>query len=137
LQEIEGRALRDGQTAGCRTCKAERQKKRAYVAYWQSIKVRARDKELPLTVTWDWLLELLERQDFSCALTGLPIEIAVSRSGHSHGGSTASLDRIDSSRGYEPDNFQWVHKDVNKIKWELSQERFIEICRLVVEKHAH
>ncbi len=53
----------------------------------------------------------------------------------SHGGpstKTASLDRIDSRLGYEPGNIQWVHKDVNQMKWHLSNDRFIEVCRAVV-----
>lgn len=44
---------------------------------------------------------------------------------------TASLDRIDSSRGYEIDNIQWVHKDVNKMKMGLSQNEFIDICKII------
>lgn len=47
---------------------------------------------------------------------------------------TASLDRIDSSRGYVEGNVQWVHKDVNFMKQALSQERFVELCTLVAEK---
>lgn len=44
------------------------------------------------------------------------------------GNWSASLDRINSNRGYTPDNIQWVHKAVNKMKINLSHERFIELC---------
>ena len=37
---------------------------------------------------------------------------------------TASLDRIDSSKGYTEDNIQWVHKDVNQMKMDLPEQRF-------------
>jgi hypothetical protein len=42
--------------------------------------------------------------------------------------TTASLDRIDSSKGYIEGNLQWVHKDVNIMKMDLSQVEFIDYC---------
>jgi len=42
-----------------------------------------------------------------------------------------SLDRIDSGLGYDLGNIQWVHKNVNQMKWTLSQAAFIEICLAV------
>jgi hypothetical protein len=47
---------------------------------------------------------------------------------------TASLDRIDSKLGYNINNIQWVHKDVNTIKWDLSHDKFIEICQIITER---
>lgn len=49
----------------------------------------------------------------------------------SRGETTASLDRIDSNRGYTQDNVQWVHKDVNKMKMDLNQQIFVELCRAI------
>ena len=49
---------------------------------------------------------------------------------------TASLDRIDSSRGYVIDNIQWVHKDINWLKNDWSQKEFIELCSRVAN-HNH
>lgn len=57
-----------------------------------------------------------------CALSGLPIKLGVD----------ASLDRIDSSVGYTPDNIQWLHKDVNRIKSDLNQDYFINLCKKIV-----
>jgi hypothetical protein len=45
--------------------------------------------------------------------------------------TTASLDRIDSSKGYTIDNVQWVHKTVNLMKRELNQQDFIDICNKI------
>lgn len=47
--------------------------------------------------------------------------------------NTASLDRIDNSKGYEEGNIQWVHKDVNFMKRTYSQEYFIKLCTLISE----
>jgi hypothetical protein len=44
---------------------------------------------------------------------------------------TASLDRIDSTKGYIEGNLQWVHRDINKLKKNLPDDRFVEICRAV------
>jgi hypothetical protein len=44
---------------------------------------------------------------------------------------TASLDRIDSTKGYIKGNIQWVHKDVNKMKWNWNQSNFINWCKLI------
>jgi len=73
------------------------------------------------------LQELLEKQKYKCNLSGL--EIALCKEN-----ITASLDRIDSDKGYEIENVQWVHRDVNLMKNKLDQNKFIEICRLIAEK---
>ena len=49
---------------------------------------------------------------------------------------TASLDRIDSSKGYTKDNVQWVHKDINYIKRDLSDSEFITLCKKVATHRA-
>ena len=44
---------------------------------------------------------------------------------------TASIDRIDSSAGYVAGNIQFVHKHINKMKNNLDEQCFIEMCKLV------
>ncbi len=44
---------------------------------------------------------------------------------------TASLDRIDSTRGYSKDNIQWVHKMIQKIKIDVPQAAFVDWCQKV------
>jgi hypothetical protein len=77
-----------------------------------------------------WLItakEMFCGFDGICALTGWPISIK-------YGMQTASLDRIDSKKGYEPDNIQWVHKMVNMSKNKYDQYQFIEMCKAVAAK---
>ena len=45
--------------------------------------------------------------------------------------TTASLDRIDSTKGYFIENVQWVHKYVNIMKWHTANQEFIEWCKLI------
>lgn len=39
--------------------------------------------------------------------------------------ATASLDRIDPKRGYTKGNVRWIHKDINRIKWDMTDEVFL------------
>jgi hypothetical protein len=75
---------------------------------------------------WDLFL----KQDKKCALSGWPLEFPVGRSIH---GGTASLDRINSNKGYTSDNVQWVHKDINKLKNAFDQDYFIQMCKAVAK----
>ena len=97
--------------------------------FWKKLVRRARRYgKLKLTIKAAW--ELFEEQERRCALTGLPITFG--RAEHPEE-TTASLDRIDSSKGYEPGNVQWVHKDVNLMKGSLSVEDLLHYCQLIVE----
>jgi hypothetical protein len=135
VHEIAGGDLRNGRSAGCQKCKSRRQEKLAYSRLYHFAKTRAKERGLEFAITKEYALALLDRQDFKCALTGLPLEVALSARKHMRGGTSASLDRIDSSKGYVVGNVQWLHKDVNRMKWILSESRFIEICRSVVRMH--
>ena len=44
---------------------------------------------------------------------------------------TASVDRIDSSKGYIADNIQILHKDINVMKWDFTQDYFLHLCYLI------
>lgn len=81
---------------------------------------------------------LFEAQSGLCALTGTPLRLRSGRADKKGTAllkeGTASLDRIDSAKGYEPGNVQWVHKHVNIMKLDLTQPEFIAICRSVVAR---
>lgn len=73
----------------------------------------------------EYLWELFLKQNRECALTGIQISFE---------NNTASLDRINSDIGYEKNNVQWVHKDVNLMKNWFPQDYFIDMC-LKVSNH--
>ena len=64
-------------------------------------KASAELRSIEWNVSFDYLADLLIEQDFKCALTGFPIEAM-------NVNNNASLDRIDSSKGYVEGNLQWV-----------------------------
>jgi len=98
--------------------------------YWSRLRCLAGYRNLKFKIKIKDVWELYKFQNGLCALTDLPICLSENE-GHKR---TASLDRIDSSKGYVKDNIQWVHKDINRIKSNLHQDRFVELC-LLIEKH--
>ncbi len=77
---------------------------------------------------WDIYL----KQDRKCALSGLPIKFGRNCQKMERK-ITASLDRIESSKPYVEGNVQWVHKHINAMKLNHSDQYFIDLCRKVVE----
>jgi hypothetical protein len=66
----------------------------------------------------------------------LPIEASITNTKNRGRVWTASVDRIDSSKDYVEGNVQWLHKDINRMKWDLDTDKFIELCKLVANKNA-
>lgn len=95
---------------------------------WDTIKRKRRHSEsrlfeISIKEAWNLFLE----QERKCALSGIELEFGKTNKDK----FTASLDRIDSSKGYTLDNVQWVHKDINRMKNVFSQEYFIETCKAI------
>jgi hypothetical protein len=102
-------------------------------AYWANHVVKSANgskgrRKIELTITKEYAWKLFVKQNEKCSLTGLNLRFPEK---HNDKSWTASLDRIDSSKGYIEGNVQWVHKDVNMMKRIYSQEYFIYICKLI------
>lgn len=120
------------------SCGCSRYRKGAINAGWKGykgvskdfftrIKHNASKRKLAFEISLEYIGDLLDKQYGMCALTGLPISIGASRDGI----TTASLDRIDNSKGYIEGNVQWVHKDINQIRSNHTVEYFVQLCKLV------
>lgn len=92
----------------------------------------AKDRGIPFEVSRDYLADLADKQEWCCAMTGVPIRRGKRLGAHKFDGKTMSLDRIDSGKGYVEGNVQWVHKDINVAKNSLSNEAFLSMCLNVV-----
>lgn len=101
-------------------------------SYWYKLRNNAAQRGLDFSITIEWSWQLYERQGRRCKLSGIPLIFASST--YVTDGN-ASLDRVDSSKGYIEENVQWVHKDINKMKWELSNGEFVQLCRQVAQEH--
>lgn len=85
----------------------------------------AKSRNLIFDITERDILFQYDKQNYKCALTGQPIELYKNAKE-----ITGSVDRIDSSKGYTVDNIQIVHKLANRIKSNLSDHEFFELCAM-------
>lgn len=97
---------------------------------WRSIRRGAKDRGIAFALSAQDAWDLFVRQEKRCALTG--VEIRLDPMSMRAGTSTASLDRIDSTKGYVQGNVQWVHVVINVMKHVHSTEAFVTWCRAVV-----
>jgi hypothetical protein len=103
-------------------------------SHWGQIQASAKIRGLDVRVTHQDVWDLFLAQERKCALTGTPIQFAAI--GDDTGETcTASLDRIDSNQGYIPGNIQWVDKRLQRMKWDLPQQEFVDLCRAVAAHH--
>lgn len=83
--------------------------------------VKSGRNRLPFDLTERFVFSLFSKQNGICVISNLPIVL----------GCSASLDRIDSSKGYVKGNVQWVDKYVNLCKGHLSEDFFIQLCKRI------
>lgn len=123
-----GSDLRQGKikTCGCRTGIQTKRNWQGYgdipKNYWSSLIKNANQRQISVEINIKDLDDLWKEQNAKCSLSGWTISLQE---------KTASLDRIDNSKGYLINNIQWVHKNMNKMKSIFPQEMFIEMCQAV------
>lgn len=98
--------------------------------YWSSLKRGAQSRNIEFNITLEDMWSLFLEQKGQCAITGFPIKLSRNTKREK---PTASLDRIDPSKGYINGNCQWVHKTVNLCKHTLTNEEFINLCKMIME----
>ena len=77
------------------------------------------------------LLSLLEKQEFKCFYTGMPLVP----------GKNASIDHLNPRSRYpeeesELNNIAWVDREVNRMKGNKTTSEFFAICRSIFETHS-
>ena len=98
---------------------------------WKKIisDAKRRGIKFKISIRQAWLLFLKQKR--RCALSGVILCFPETRAVRYSG--TASLDRINSSKGYVRGNIQWIHKDLNRMKATFQQQTFTYWCRMVSE----
>lgn len=97
--------------------------------HWRRIVSGAKNRGLDFSISIDSTYQLFLDQNKKCKLSG--VDITLSPLHRDQSDSTASLDRIDSSKGYIEGNVQWVHKNVNIMKQAMSDKEFIDWCKKI------
>jgi len=138
-KDVYSKHLNSGDSNGCFSCSRRSGKNHPQwngcgdiSGAWWANHISASDRQrrngnvTPVTITKEFAWDLFLKQERKCALSGLDLTIS-SESGK----NTASIDRINSAKGYTEDNVQWVHKHINIMKNIFEQDYFIDICKKV------
>lgn len=137
-QKIRHTWLINGKAKMCGNCKATGSNSFAWKGvgqlsgtHWKNIKNGAKrnSRLLSFNISQEYAWDLYQKQNGQCALSGIKIPFPSKVEDRNN----PSMDRIDSSQGYIEGNVQWVHKDVNRMKWDLSENRFVELCGLIFQ----
>lgn len=106
----------------------------------KAIKLRVKKKRncgryIEYNLNENILINMMEKQNGKCALTGIDLKLSKTTFEHvRENKTTVSVDRIDNSRGYTEDNIRLVHKNINLMRQDNSDEDFIYWCNLVARK---
>lgn len=92
---------------------------------------RKRFKEC--TITLNDLQEQWERQNGICPYSGISLVIPTYERNHNNLIYSASVDRIDSSKGYIPGNIQFVSTCINYMKNMMSDKDTKYVCKRIAE----
>jgi len=102
------------------------------MSHFTAIKSGASERKIKFNISIDYIWELFLLQNKKCKLSNLPIKFGNKRGKVP---TTASLDRIDSSKGYVKGNVQWVHKHINLMKWDLDEPQFLKYCEIITKQN--
>ncbi len=102
-------------------------------SFWSRLVYAAKNRGLEIDIDIEYIWDLFIKQERKCALTGIELIFSTSEKVRRLKETTASLDRIDSSKGYIKGNLQWIFKDLQNVKRNLDEDYFKLLCHLVVE----
>lgn len=108
----------------CRTCVAQAKSFSNNKPVGDKLRLYNKFSKMAIARNIEWKITINEMfgiYNGICSLTGWKIDITYKN-------STASLDRIDSKKGYTTDNIRWVHTMVNMCKNKYREEDFIKMC---------
>lgn len=99
-------------------------------------KERARVYKLPFNLTADSMKEMLDRQHYCCAITGIAFDLkrTGNRAMPSRLPFRPSVDRIEPAKGYVIENVRLLCFAANMAIADWGDDVFLEVCRAAVRK---
>lgn len=97
------------------------------ITVWRKMKYSAEYSGRKYEISYEYAMELLRKQGSKCALSGETIYFPDNAKDYLL--RTASLDRIDPTKGYVEGNVQWLLTDVNLMKRDHMQDYYISLCK--------
>lgn len=135
-------SYRDGHDARCRECRTQQsnERKKNYSDECALLKIlqmrflaakdRAKKKNLPFTITKEYLKELWDKQDGKCAISGVKMTY---KQCNGRTPKNVSIDQINHKKGYIPENIQLVCMAINQMKSDLEIEELYDFCEAILE----
>lgn len=93
-----------------------------------AIEASAKYRNLECKITSKLLYKLWIKQKGKCALSGIKLTLPKNCQDTNY---NASIDRINSDLGYISYNIQWVHRQINFMKQDMTDDEFIKFCKKV------
>ena len=94
-------------------------------------------RQLDFDIDLEYLMLLWNAQQGLCALSNKPMDMKRSCTTSRTNPDVCTIDRIDSGKGYVKGNIQLVRWLLNRIKINLSQDEFLDVCNSVVKTLSH
>lgn len=89
---------------------------------------RERKNKILITITKDDLIEQLEKQEYKCFYTGVSLLLQ-----EVNKYNCVSIDRLDNTIGYISGNVVITTWLINRMKSNLTRDRFVETCKMVAD----
>jgi hypothetical protein len=123
---LNASAIKAGLTTSC-GCNKQKKLRKGYGdisgAFWHKLERSALSRDFEFTIKINEAWDIFLNQNKKCAISG--VDLIIYPNNDRSRIQTASPDRIDSSKGYTKENFQWVHKRINRIKNILSTDELM------------
>lgn len=105
-------------------------------AFWYRMKRNAKIRNIEFSITKEYIWDLFVKQNKRCAMSGVLLHLNKQQSKFDKKIiQTASLDRINSNKGYVEGNVWWIHKRIQSIKWDKSVENTYNWCKLIANNY--
>lgn len=104
-----------------------------YIDYlYDYLERNAKKRNIDVKITINDIIEKYENQKVICVYTG---NIMTLDDKKNHNPNNISVDRIDSTKPYTKDNIQLVCSIVNKMKYDLTHDQFVEMIFAVTKQY--
>lgn len=98
-------------------------------------RARAKRNNIDCTISQEWIIERLERG--RCEMTDLPLVIEINGGkGHKNNSFAPSLDKIDTTKGYTPDNVRLVCWIYNRARGAFPDSDLLTMAKALVDKNS-
>jgi len=137
-KDVRQSHLKDGRVKSCGCLPTEKGNRSPHwmgygeisLLAWNKLKRDAKKRNMVFNLTIEDAWELFLKQNRKCTYTGMLLTFPTTSCSYN---GIASLDRIDSSIGYVIGNVQWIHKWVNIMKTDLTEDEFFGFCKMICE----